>query len=230
MMSTAELLVLAALASQSPEAPATFDEAAASGRRLQLVWRDDHNLVSPLLPGIERETRALFGSVGIRVDWRVGAANDEPHAEEISVLLLSEPQGDHLPRGAMGAVRRNAATRVARVFLAPLEGLLRVGSQARLGLSGARGQKLARAIARVSAHEVVHVLVPDLGHTNEGLMQASWDRAVLANDRVRLDREATKALQARFDTRTTVAQCPAEKPASDRYVSDDPSSSCTRSL
>src|SRR5262245_10600637 len=189
--------------------------------RLSLVWRDDGSLVAALVPSIERELRAVFEPLGLTIDWRVASTEEEASAGEILVLLLEDPQLERLAKGVMGAVRRGSDARRARVFLSTVEGLLQVGSKARGKATSARGRMLARALGRVAAHEVVHVIAPDLGHTREGLMQPSWTRTILAASRVRLDKRAAAAV---------IAGLVPEVPPSEYYASEAPSSSCTRSL
>ncbi len=189
--------------------------------RLSLAWQDDGHLVADLLPGIERELRDVLVPLGVTIDWRVAAPGEAAPANEIRLVLVDDPRAERLGKGVLGAVRRGAATRRARVFLAPVEGLLKVGAKARKRPGSARGRRLARALGRVAAHELVHVIVPDLGHTGAGLMQASWTRSILAASRVALDRKVVSAVRNRLSPSV---------PPSGRYASETPSSSCTRSL
>jgi hypothetical protein len=54
---------------------------------------------------------------------------------------------------------------------------------------------LARAVARVVAHEIVHAVAPEANHTATGLMQPELTRAHLEMKRLRLARETTDALR-----------------------------------
>jgi hypothetical protein len=189
--------------------------------RVSLVWRDDGALASALAPGIESELRAVFALAGVAVDWRVAAGADEGGPEEILILLRADPKADRLSKGVMGAVHRGAPTRRARVFLSSVEKLLEVGSKVRGRLESGKGRKLARALGRVAAHEVVHVIAPELGHTANGLMQPSWTRAILAASRVKLDAPAAAAVLSRLAPKA---------PPAEHYASEAPNNSCTRSL
>jgi hypothetical protein len=197
--------------------------AGAMPARLSLLWHDD-GLVADLRPGIEQELRAVFESLPVTIDWRIASPGEEPGPNEIAVLLRPDPKLEQLSPGVMGAVRKGEGTRRARVFLAPIERLLKLGPKARSRPGSVRGQKLARAIGRVAAHEVVHVIAPDLGHTREGLMQPSFTRTALAASRVPIDRSAANAVRDRLQVPGPAGE------GRERYASEAPSSSCTRSL
>jgi hypothetical protein len=58
---------------------------------------------------------------------------------------------------------------------------------------GERGV-FARALGRIAAHELVHVLLPDLPHSSEGLMRASISGRSLGGGVARLDKATSLAL------------------------------------
>jgi hypothetical protein len=77
-----------------------------------------------------------------------------------------------------------------------------------------RGIELARAMARVLAHEIVHVLAPERGHAAEGLMSEQLKRGDLVSSAVSLDdhsaRLAKTELRRWMSPEPTVAAAPEE--------------------
>jgi hypothetical protein len=190
------------------------------GARLALVFRDE-TAVGLDVDAVEQEARRIFASAGIALDWRLSTAEVAPPKGEVTVLFRARPETAALGETTLGAVNPDA-NGIARVFLSGLERILGFRATSGEGLRPAARQRLARTLGRVLAHEVVHVLAPELGHRTHGLMDASMQRAFALRPRVTLDRETTEALLGRL-------QPPAERTA-EGHLSSPPSSSCTRSL
>jgi hypothetical protein len=188
--------------------------------RLALVFRDETGIGLDV-ETVEQEVRRIFAASGIALDWRLATEEATPPEDEITVLFRPRPESRLLEDTTLGAVNRNA-NRIARVFLSGLERVLGVRATRPEGQRPGARQRLARALGRVLAHEVVHVVAPDLDHHGDGLMEASLQRAFALRPRVTFDRETTDALLGGL-------QPPAERTA-EGHLSSPPSSSCTRSL
>jgi hypothetical protein len=130
---------------------------------------------------VERELTRVYGDIGVRVEWDGAAAE---HATAIRVILLPRETGD-LQRTlgtVMGATVWTAkGTPVMYVFFR------RVETEAeRYGVS------VSLVLAYALAHELGHVLMPEGGHSPEGLMRACWN----GDDFHRADRGQLRFLPA----------------------------------
>ena len=68
-----------------------------------------------------------------------------------------------------------------------------------LGLDDLRGRPsllLSRALGRVAAHEITHVLAPAFGHSAAGLMRARWRQETLRDDLLCADAATSRAVRA----------------------------------
>jgi hypothetical protein len=158
---------------------------------LVLVWQDPQRLV-PRFDPARAEAERIFTSLGARVRWEVGSDPSERSSDvrRIQVVLMpSEPSSWKLPSSALGVVLLPDRTPQDRLFLfypAILRGL---------GIDGARGRMLepreekrvALALGRVVVHEVIHAVVPTLGHAKEGIMHDALTSSALSRRAAQLD-------------------------------------------
>jgi hypothetical protein len=114
----------------------------------------------------KRELTRVYENIGVPVEWD---RPDDHHATPaIRIILITRESGDlrRTPQAVMGAtVRTEHGTPVVYVFYRRVE----VEAQ-RYAVS------IALVLACAFAHEVGHVLMPDRGHSQEGLMRACWNR------------------------------------------------------
>jgi hypothetical protein len=115
---------------------------------------------------VEQELTRVYGDIGVRVEWDRTAAEPE-NLTAIRVILLPRETGD-LERTfgeVMGATVWTATgTPVVYVFYR------RVQIEAeRYAVS------VSVVLACALAHELGHVLMPQRGHSREGLMRACWN-------------------------------------------------------
>jgi hypothetical protein len=140
---------------------------------LELVWLDAHGLF-PDFERVRAEADPIFRDLGAAVRWEVGS-DPRPSAAggvRIQVILMpSEPSGFRISPDTMGVVllpNRDPQTS-AYLFYRPI--LRNVGLRNGGGMMDPRARKdVARAIARVLVHEVVHAVAPNLSHADEGVM------------------------------------------------------------
>ena len=169
-------LALVFAAAAAP-APAADDLVPGDGRsRLRLVWCDVLRRTPFPFEVMSAEVERILGGERVDVTWRVvegdaGIVDDS----EIKVILLDRPPAkparNHL---VMGATPREGSSRTAWVYSSPVAWALGLTQEALLPLS--QQQELARALGRVVAHEIVHVVAPAVPHQRRGLMQARMDR------------------------------------------------------
>jgi hypothetical protein len=115
----------------------------------------------------ERELTRVYDDIGVHVEW--DGARDR-HADArgaIRIILVAHDAGDlrRTPHTVMGATMwTDHGTPAVYVFYRRVE-----AEAERHGVS------TALVLACALAHEVGHVLMPEGGHSREGLMRAFWN-------------------------------------------------------
>jgi hypothetical protein len=116
----------------------------------------------------ERELTRLYDDIGVRVEWDQAADERPDGRPALQVILVAREGGDlRRTRDAVmaAAVWTAKGTPVVYAFYQ------RVRAEAeRYGVS------VSFVLACAIAHELGHVLMPELGHSREGLMRARWSR------------------------------------------------------
>jgi hypothetical protein len=181
---------------QAPEPVAPLELKALPPRRVRLAWRDLSQGLGPMAALAHEEVAQIFAPLGVTLDWHTARPEEPVREDEISIILLARPRGA-LPPRVMGAVGRKTARR-AWIFLSSVRRLLARQATDR-GAAPVDPRELARLTGRVAAHEIVHVIAPQLGHTNGGLMRADWSRALALRARLDLDIPSVRAVGATLD-------------------------------
>jgi hypothetical protein len=115
----------------------------------------------------ERELARMFGEIGVQVEW-LRADRRADSSATVRIILVAREAGGlrHTRDVVMGAtIWTDEGTPVVYVFYRRVEAEAR-----RYTVS------LALVLASALAHEVGHVLMPDGGHSEAGLMRACWNR------------------------------------------------------
>lgn len=121
-------------------------------------------LPDDVLSEAERQVDDLYGQIGVRLEWTGGHASLAPQdgAEHLEVIIVAEDRSlSWLLVNALG--QANHGTRRAHIFYR------RVVRHAKDTKSD-----LPRALAFALAHEIGHLLLPPPGHSDDGLMRATW--------------------------------------------------------
>jgi hypothetical protein len=164
---------------------------------LELVWLDAHGLV-PDFRQVSAEAEPIFRDMGVRVHWEVGTdpRPSGPGQVRIQIVLMpSEPSGWGISPNAMGVVLFPDRARQESVYLfyRPILRSAGLGRSAGTLLKPPERRDLARAVARVMVHEVVHAVAPNLSHADEGVMHdallvgALLRRAITVDDRTKAE-------------------------------------------
>jgi hypothetical protein len=114
----------------------------------------------------EREVTRVYQDIGVRVEWDHAAARGAGQAA-LQIILVAHESGllrrTHDP--IMGAATWTpTGTPVVYVFYQRVE-----AEAARYSVS------VAFVLACALAHELGHVLMPERGHSQDGLMRACWN-------------------------------------------------------
>ncbi len=166
-------------------APLAQEEAPA----LTVVWHDStKQFPTAGLSRLADEVEALFRENGLSVTFRAASENEnlrlipEPR---VNVIVVPENGRFGVPPHTMAAAHGERGEKFGIFIFYP-------GVRRTLGHLDGRSSprqlaELSRALARVVAHEVIHVLAPEGGHAASGLMSRSLTREELLADAIDLD-------------------------------------------
>ena len=151
------LLVAARSAGAAPEPVQTS---------VVLHVKDCDHVPSRQLAEAERLVSDVYATGGVTIVWTDGAATlaapDGRFHADVFILNLDQTQRKHPEPAAFGQashITRRAYLYYGRI----LQHAVRTGGDP------------AIALAVVLAHEVGHVLMPEAGHADSGLMRATWE-------------------------------------------------------
>jgi hypothetical protein len=164
-------------------------------RTLELVWLDSHGLF-PVFDRVRSEADPIFRDLGVAIRWEVETDPRPSTADELRiqvVLMPSEPSGWGISANAMGVVLLPQRSQQDSVYLfyGPILRNVGLGRKAGAMLNPRERRDVARAIARVLVHEVVHAIAPNLSHADEGVMhdalliEALLQREIEVDDRTK---------------------------------------------
>jgi hypothetical protein len=158
---------------------------------LTLVWLDEQLPI--FRETMTREVERIFGDIGVNIRWKVVQPDSVYRLglEDLNLHVFLQDVSLRAVRGrerpVMGAV--NALPGDGRWIFMSFPGVLET-----LGLTPSSTtlhridvkHEISTALGRVLAHEIVHVIDPDIPHASDGLMCASLGQWVLTRGRPRL--------------------------------------------
>jgi hypothetical protein len=164
---------------------------------LTVVWFDLAGLPPPVGQAAAEELRSALAPAGVDLEVRAGDVDETLKGDELVLVLLprdTPPRAHHA--SVLGAVLREGPDRrTAWVHLPAI--LDTLGLPRTAGPRSAVEQRhMARALGRVAAHEVVHLILPGRAHARSGLMAASLGRSALTAPSARLDAGTRRAVGA----------------------------------
>ncbi len=166
---------------------------------LRLVWCDILKGTRFPFEEMTAEVERILGAWDVHVSWRVGGEDARYQPGEIPVILLDRSRVDSQASGhVMGSTPRRSEVRAAWVFSSSVVWAL--GVKGRSPLSSDQEHELARAMGRVVAHEIVHVVAPDVPHAGRGLMKPSMGRHDLLRPGLTLENQHRRAFVAGLGT------------------------------
>lgn len=171
---------------------------------LHVLWHDAYGLFpAPAIDGMKLEVESLFSANGVRVELhptkRGQAMSDYPRPSVNVILHPIEPRAWNLEKNVMAAAvgEPDEGFTVFVFFPAVLRtiGAFTVPKTPR-GLAS-----LSRAMGRVVAHEIVHVLAPERGHAPAGLMAERLTRKLLLRGELWLDGTSSRLVRVALSRR-----------------------------
>jgi hypothetical protein len=171
--------------------------------RLVLKWVDPHRLFPAGSHAVMEEVEAIFEQIAVQTVWKQGKTFSScPGDVEVQVLLRpSEPRDLGLPKNAMGLILSNKSPQssvwiffpnVARNLGHKPQQLIEVGC-----LMGFQERlRMAKALGRIIAHEVVHAVAPELPHTSEGVMRPRLYGGYILKHYVGIDDQSAAVFRA----------------------------------
>lgn len=149
--------------------------------RLSLV--DLYGLPVDVSAPAAAEAAAVLEGLGARSEVRRKAPSDPHDPHDLLIVVMPGVPGPLLQRDVMGAVQRDAPTRTLWVFPRTIAAALGLAGDA-AGWTAPDRARIATALGRVAAHEIVHLTCPWRAHDRFGLMAARMSRATLRGDRL----------------------------------------------
>jgi hypothetical protein len=173
--------------------------------RIDLFWSDYELLTRKLSAGarkaLEREARSIFDEVGIELTFYIGSPEDHGRSDAAAVRVILMPrsaEGWNAGGSAMGVVlEKDARVPTVYILVPPVERTIGLSMEANERVhDGRKAHALARALARVLAHETVHAIDGNIPHGPEGsLMSESLTRELLLGDRLLLHETTAERLR-----------------------------------
>ena len=178
---------------------------AAPDQRLDLLYGDPQRAAPLAFVGMAREVASIVRQEHVSVRWRYGGVAVGASDPDATVVLVNTRHAAAAASAPVMAVTRRAGEtrRGITVYVPSVADALGLDlrHQARWSRDEAAGFSVA--LGRVVAHELFHALIPDLPHTDWGLMAERLSRADLLGTRVYLTPEYRGSLRPALLRRTT---------------------------
>jgi len=200
--------VLAAFSLISIPVAQAFPDTSGSANRTLLVYVDaGANGPAPTLPVMRREAEKLMRTAGYRLEWRELHARNREAAPDLAVVSLSGACAlPAVPATSAVALSDDAALRLASTMVS--DGVVlpfsRIDCPALTNLlapalareaPGQRTYYYGRAMGRLLAHELYHVLAQTRDHAENGVGKPCFTAADLVSDRFEFESVALARLR-----------------------------------
>ena len=167
---------------------------------LVLLWCDPHELFGGNAKAVGKRLHGVFGAFGVELSWKKCTPRAESVRHEIRIVLVQSEASDwDLDAMAMGAnLSRNGPQNQVYIFHNSVVRALGRSPKtlSERWLSAREKRELSRALARVAAHEVIHAVLPELPHAEDGLTRFELDRDASLDGKPRIDETVAKAFRA----------------------------------
>ena len=186
-------LILAAwtFGSPAPMCAEPLPEAPARVRAVEI----DFSSLAPLTRSVMRhELGVVLAPASLALAWRRSRPDAETNPDELRVVLLRSigVGGDE---GALGSTARRGLVPTIWVYVPTVA--LALGLELEAVATSLDAQRLVGlALGRVVAHEIVHVLAPDVGHGGASVMRPRLQASHLTRGQQALESDCAAALAA----------------------------------
>jgi hypothetical protein len=176
----------------------------------RLVWFDTYRLLPHSFETMSREVNRIYERAGVNIVWETkkgqGRGIDTDLLSVNVVLLPSNSTDWGLKRTVMGvATHREGLKGSIYVFYPSVLRTMQLDrSMGPLGTPKSM-KYLAKAMARVVSHELVHILAPHRPHTVGGLMSSRLTRKYLLAKNVHFDSDSARVVHAEIRARISEA-------------------------
>jgi len=162
---------------------------------LRLVWFDPADVGDGAGPGARDEAKKLLSAMGLDVRWRPGRSDEVAQEDEIRVILLDRAAVNAQGAPVLGSTPRKPGELPYLWVHVPSVRASLGATEHDGSLSEFAGRRrVAIAIGRVIAHEVVHVLAPAIPH-GRGLMASRLTSRDLTSGATPVDPEVALAVR-----------------------------------
>jgi hypothetical protein len=140
-------------------------------RPVTLHVRNAARIPAGYMSGARREVVRLYSGIGVMLTWEEHEAADNiSHPPGNETMLLRVTILRDAPRRSPGSETLGAAS------LLPGESRIASMYHSRVERAARRyGEEPGLVLGHAIAHEVAHLIIPQYGHSSEGLMKAVWD-------------------------------------------------------
>jgi hypothetical protein len=174
------------------------------GPTFHVTLADPLSIAPSSFSSLAEEVRRILGEAGVQAKWRNGGHSRVQVSDDCLVILLPRAPlgGREKTLGAvLGGVDRGGS---AWVFWEATVGALHLDPNLRKDWTRDQKDMVSRALGRIAAHELVHILLPSFPHGGRGLMAQQLSHADLTGASIGLDPTIIAALHALGDTRLTL--------------------------
>jgi hypothetical protein len=129
---------------------------------IRLQMDNDADVPAAILTKSQDEVARIFADAGLGVEWTDAGPRCTVHIVPIALgyRRASSP--------VMGAALRNRSGATARIFFNEVKDFAHTWDV-----------DVSTLLAHVMAHEIGHLLLPYVPHSETGLMRAEWDKALV---------------------------------------------------
>lgn len=183
---------------------------AADPPRLALGWYDGFHICSVMTKRIQSTVVDIFARFGVLAFWEDEATVSEYGPEDVPVRVIlvdAEPTDWKLRPTTLGVVVKTDVPNTAYIFAR--RSFRALGYKVPHGVPGARKcstpramSEVSLAMARIIAHELIHVIAPNHPHAEDGLMFGHMDRGRLLRRRLEVDSECVREFLTQFQRRS----------------------------
>jgi hypothetical protein len=142
--------------------------------RAQMQWIDVLDLAPFAYRTAAGEARRILRAQGVCAEMARASTSTVRVKGEIGIILLRAMPGSGAGRHVLGATKRQGGVNAVWIYFDEVAAALGLGGRPTESWTAVERIRAGRALGRVLAHEIVHVLLPSRPHDAAGLMARSF--------------------------------------------------------